>query len=165
MKIVNLKNSLIALLSIGMVMVSCGGGGSKQQSAEQNAQEATDKMVKQAASENDFTAAGKAKIASLGKSEKDKRLVVRSDDKDGCEISVYEWKNGDYLFITYTFFYSSKKEKYDRICKSRQRSIVEKDDNALWYREDYETSAKSWQERYSQFKDDPDYKGAYTIVE
>ena len=160
MKVVNFKISVMAL-AISLVMVSCGGGG--QQSAEQKTQNATEKTVQKAVTENEFTAEALSKIASLGKSENDKRLVVRNDAKWGTMISVYEWKNGEYLYTEYTFVYPSKKaSSYDR--PSVGERVTEKSDSGLWYAESGETSAKSWQEHYDEFKNNPDYRD-YKVVE
>jgi hypothetical protein len=130
--------------------------------APEAAQSIIDKGVKDAAATNDFTAAGKAKIASLGKSEKGKRLVVRSDARWGCSISVYTWENGEYRYYGYTFLYSSRKSDFDD--ESKGERVTEKSADGLWYLKAGETNAKTWQERYDEFTTEP-YSKDYKVVE
>jgi len=162
-KFFNLRSVVaIAITLAGVTFASYSVGEDKQQQSAtmKQAQEVTDRAVQRAATKNDFTAAGKAKIDSLGKSEKGKRLVVRFDAMWGAEITVSTWEevDGEAYFRQnkYTFYYSSRKASYDSSVKSMGAS--EKSDDGLWLLKEGAYAKMSWQEYYDRMKKNSDYK-------
>jgi hypothetical protein len=154
---VRIKISVTAA-AIVLLAAACGGGGGSQK--QQSAQNASDKMIEQAASKDDFAAGGKTKIAALGKSEKDKRLVVRFDAAWGTQITVFEWKNsGGAPYAAsneYTFLYASQKANFNS--RSSSGMVTEINEDGLWFCKEGETVSETWQQRYDGFKKDRDYK-------
>jgi hypothetical protein len=98
MKTVNLKISLIAL-AIGIVTVSCGGGNSNKQSgtvSETKAEAPKDGAVavSQTIKPADYTTGALAKMASLGKTEKDKWPVTVGGNSDWTVYTVRTFADG-----------------------------------------------------------------------
>jgi hypothetical protein len=152
---VNFKNSVIAM-AIGLVMVSCGGRSNAQQQLKGEALEkATEKMVDNASAGQSFTKAGQTKIASFGKTEKDKRVVAYdvfpNDNK--YEYYVVEYDNGEWISSNYRFFFDSEggKRYYGYVDADY---IEEKDDNALWVKTKLGSGYSTWQEAYDDFKNE-----------
>ena len=150
MKRANLKFSLIAL-AIGLVVVSCGG--------KSNAQQSTAMPETQTATKGgDLSKAGKEKLASFGKTEKDKQIVAyREWEKaNSYEVVVGMGEGSDWGNEVYWFYFDTEKgrSEYERYIKNNQRSIRETSDDGLWIYTRQQGNATSWQELYDRFKND-----------
>ena len=159
MTTVNFKNSMIAL-AIGVVMVSCGGGDGGQKQGS-DLEEATAKMVEESLNGTSFTKSGQTKIASFGKTEKDKRVVAYDEfpNDNKYEYYVVEYDGGGWISSNYRFFFDSEdgKRYYGYV---NEDYIAEKDDNGLWVKTKLESGYSSWQEAYDHYKNE-----GYKMVE
>jgi hypothetical protein len=160
MKTVNFINIVIAL-AIGLVTVSCGGRGSNRQLKGEALEKATDKMVTDASAGKSFTKAGQTKIASFGKTEKDKRIVAYDEFPNDNKYEYYVVVNedGGWSSSNYRFFFNSEdgKRYYGYV---NEDYIREKDDNGLWVKTKLGSSYSSWQEAYDHYKNE-----GYKMVE
>lgn len=149
----------ICLVAAIMFAVSCGGNSNKQLK-DGDMDQATEKMVKEASKGKDFTKAGKEKLASLGKTEKDKRVVARSDWPKDNKVEIFVVvpdDMGGWYSEVYHFFYDTEdgKKNYN------YKTYAEKNDDAgLWILTKLSQSYSSWQEAYDKYKDNGD-----TIIE
>jgi hypothetical protein len=150
---VNFKNSVIAL-AIGLVMISCGGGNSKQQEAtpetktEQAAQ--SDVVTSKYTKAENYTAGALAKMKSLGKTEKNKRLVTAGGSSDWTVYTVYTFENGQCIDKSeYTF---CKKDINKELFAAKCSLAKEVNETDLWAHHSYGTDKGDWQSWYDTAK-------------
>ena len=161
---VNFKNRKDAFISatrviamatvIGVVTVSCGGGGGQKQGAALD--KATEKMVEEASKGMSFTKAGQTKIASFGKTEQGKRIVAYDDYPNSSYCEYYIVGNVGYGWgsTVYRIHYDTEQGKryYNRYIEDTP--INDKDDNGLWIEKRASQEFSSWQAAYDNYKNE-----------
>jgi hypothetical protein len=162
---VNVKYSLIAL-AIGLTVISCGGGGGKKQQ-NSNVSETTNE-AKTTASQNikseNYTEGATAKMNSLGKTEKDRRIVtVALDKEDRTTYKVYTYANGKCTDYSEYVFFTTKSDKSDfdyEKTRARTGEAGEEINEAdLWFHVVWERDERSWKELYDLSKEKEGYGG------
>lgn len=157
-----MKKTILALACMASLalLTACGGGSSKKQLKGDELKDATEKMVEQSTKGKELNKAGKAKLASLGKTEKGKRLVARDDWPNDGKIEIYivqQDDEGDWYSEVYHFFYDTEVGRKNYNYKSYAKKS---DDAGLWILTKLSTSYSSWQEAYDKCKEN-----GYKIVE
>jgi hypothetical protein len=171
---VNFKNSVIAL-AIGLTVASCGGRGGNQQSGTATTETAkvetkavqADVVISPQTKAEDYTAGALAKMKSLGKTEKDKRVVTAEINKaDRTTYEVYTYENGKCTDYSEYVFYTTKADKSDFDYDKTRAKVGEEGEEIneadLWFRVVWEPSDRDWERQYDFAKriaiDDPNFK-------
>jgi hypothetical protein len=173
---INLKNvaAIAACLAAAiMFAISCGGNANKKQNAntatEKTAQTETKAeapkggtvVVSQTTKPADYTAWVLAKIALLGKTEKDKRVVSTNQwpMDDYVEVAVVEGEGDEWGSSIYHFYYDTERGR-NRYNGYDSSYVDEKDDASLWILTRKSGRFSSWQDACDRRKENGD-----TIVE
>ena len=154
--IANFKNSVIAL-AIGLAVVSCGGRGGNQQSGAETSEGAKVETptktgggtISKTTKSEDYTTGALAKMSSLGKTEKDKRLITVGGGSNQTVYIVYTFENGQCTDKSeYKFFTKGQERMFDAV-----KSLATEANAAdTWVRTSYGSEDGDWQSWYNTAK-------------
>ena len=139
-----------------MMMTACGGGSGNKQS--DNASETqsetkattTDVALSKYTKAEDYTAGALAKMKSLGKTEKDKRLVTVGGSGDWTIYTVYTFENGQCVDKSeYTFCRKTINAELFAATKNLAKEANEAD---FWAHHSYGSESGTWQSWYDTAK-------------
>ena len=151
----NLKLVLIAL-AIGLMFAACGGkGDSKQQESAtteteiETPEKTSGGTISKTTKSEDYTAGALAKMHSLGKTEKDKRLVTVGGGSNQTVYIVYTFENGQCADKSeYKFFTKGQERMFDAV----KSLVTEANDEDKWVHTSYGPKNGDWQSWYNTAK-------------
>lgn len=156
-----MRKKLIYSILVGFICLTLFGCGKKDNNIMNN-KDSDPKinesiMVSEYTNIDDYKEETIKKMQSLGKSIKDKILIILEDSRTQTTYHVLVFEDGKNIENLYYYFYLKNTANFESISKGYE----EVDNEALWIKTSVDVLDRTWQQLYKSFS----HMRGYTIVE